>query len=121
MVHAYLNSGDFLMATRVVYHEKPFMRKLSKTVEVKLEQSGAIVKDRAKALCPVETGKLRNSIQSILDTGQKEVGPKDVRVGSGLSYAPFVEFGTRYKAPQSFLRKALTQARAEIRRIFSRK
>lgn len=65
------------------------------------------VDSRAKALCPVDTGRLRSSINwRIAHDSQGLVGI----VGTNVDYAPFVEFGTRYTAAQAFLRPALLAA-----------
>ena len=54
----------------------------------------------AKVLCPVSTGKLKRSIKVVKED-------KDVyKIGSNLSYAIFVELGTRFQAPIGFLRNA---------------
>ena len=76
------------------------------------------VERMAKRLCPVGTpestgirgyagGRLRSSITWSL--------ARDARgllalIGSNVSYAPFVEFGTRYMGAQPYLRPALRAA-----------
>lgn len=63
---------------------------------------------RAKELCPVDTGRLRSSITNrVVRDSQGIAGI----VGTNVSYALFVEFGTRYMAAQPFLRPALDAAR----------
>ncbi len=66
------------------------------------------VERRAKQLAPVDTGRLRSSITSRL--GSDSQGVVGI-VGTNVSYAAFVEFGTRYMAAQPFLRPALDAAR----------
>lgn len=62
------------------------------------------VVNTAKSFCPVDTGRLRDSISWELGT----VGLLPAaRVGTNVEYAPFVELGTRYMAAQAFLRPAL--------------
>lgn len=51
----------------------------------------------AKALAPVDTGNLRNSIITAND------GPLRAASVATASYAPFVEFGTSRMAPQPFM------------------
>lgn len=51
----------------------------------------------AKQACPVDTGRLRASIQY---TKKSE---SSCTVGTNTSYAPFVEFGTYRMAPRAFL------------------
>ena len=61
---------------------------------------GQRVANRAKQLCPVDTGRLRDSITADL---QHEPEGYVVAVGSNVEYAPFVEFGTRYWVGHPFL------------------
>ena len=79
---------------------------------------------QAKLLCTVDKGQLRNSVMSrsrIKEGGfndkPKEKAPADAKitpepndleayVGTNLFYAEYVEYGTRYMAPQPFLRPA---------------
>lgn len=63
----------------------------------------------AKRGCPVDTGRLRSSIQNTVQLeGSDVVG----YVGSDVSYAIFVHEGTRYMAPRPFLVDALPAAGA---------
>lgn len=57
-----------------------------------LEKSGRSVEARAKEKAPVDTGRLRASIGI-------EVGKLEVKIGSPVSYAPYLEFGTRPHFP----------------------
>jgi HK97 gp10 family phage protein len=59
------------------------------------------VKNQATLNAPVRTGALRDSMEVL------PVSKKKVKVGSPLSYAWFMEMGTRYIAPRAFLRRAL--------------
>lgn len=53
-----------------------------------LRQAGVLVQDEAKRNVPAQSGTLRNSISHWL------LDDKTVAVGSNLSYAPYVEYGT---------------------------
>lgn len=76
----------------------PVMRELTKVaVRVSAE---------AKRLCPVDTGRLRNSITFGVDADSQ--GPYAV-IGTNVEYAPYVEFGTRYQRAQPFLRPAVSK------------
>lgn len=69
----------------------------------------AIQVDRAaKRLCPVDTGRLRASIDWQL--ARDHQGLLAI-IGTNVTYAPFVEFGTRFAAAQPFLRPALAAGR----------
>ena len=57
----------------------------------------------------VDTGVLRNTIDmEVLEASQK------VRVGSGQTYAPYLEFGTDRMAPRPFMRTAFDRARRQM-------
>lgn len=58
----------------------------------------------AKMKCPVDTGRLRNSIQHQIALDNGEITG---RVGTNVEYAPYVEFGTRYWSGKPFLIPAL--------------
>lgn len=66
------------------------------------------IQNRARELAPVDTGRLRSSIQH--QTGRDRRGPY-VDVGSfSVHYAVFVEFGTSRMRSQPFLRPAFAEA-----------
>lgn len=69
----------------------------------------------SKVRCPVDTGRLRNGIQSDITTGP---GASEV-VGvifDDVDYAPFVEFGTRHMRARPFLRPGMAAAQAHYER-----
>lgn len=61
----------------------------------------------AKRRCPVDTGRLRSSINQ--QVGSDSKGLVAV-IGTNVVYAPFVELGTRWMRAQPFLRPALEAA-----------
>lgn len=63
------------------------------------------VRDDAKRIVPVRTGRLRNSI------GISDPGPRSVVVDATAPYAGYVELGTRYMRAQPYLRPALYRRR----------
>lgn len=65
-----------------------------------LEKIGLTAEGYAKLECPVDTGRLRNSI-----THQVE-GENAVYIGTNVEYAPYVELGTVHQAAQPYLRPA---------------
>ncbi len=73
-----------------------------------LERLGYSVVNRARTYAPVDTGRLRNSID-IQEKGRDTSGPF-VDVGTRVDYAGFVEYGTRHMAAQPYLRPALLEA-----------
>lgn len=53
-----------------------------------LEIIGSIGEDAAQALCPVDTGNLRQNLTHDVNTHKKEV-----TIGTAVRYAPHVEYG----------------------------
>lgn len=58
------------------------------------------IQNTARSLAPVDTGRLRSSIQASKGDGY-------VEIGTNVEYAVFVEFGTRFQPAQPFLRPAI--------------
>lgn len=67
------------------------------------------VEATAKTFAPVDTGNLRGSIG--VDSLR---GGLTAVVGPTASYAPYVEFGTAWMAPQAFMGPALDRHGAEL-------
>ena len=88
-----------------------------------LDEIGEMVVQRARELCPVDTGRLRNSITHRMGGGGfsfpgmgASVG-KEVTVGSNVEYAAYVELGTSKMDAQPFLRPAAEDYAGEYRRV----
>lgn len=77
-----------------------------------LEIMGGKAETYAKAICPVDTGNLRNSITHQQYDENTEV------IGSNVYYAPFVELGTRYQQARPYLRPAAENHSDEYRAIW---
>lgn len=93
------NSGEFLNA-------------LPEQLEQALIAIGLTAESYAKADCPVDTGRLRNSI-----TNAVEVGEQSVYIGSNVEYAAFVELGTSRMKARPYLKPAATQHNAEYKSL----
>lgn len=65
-----------------------------------IAETALLIEADAKRLAPVDTGRLRASIEAVLTRVVTELYA-EVRVN--VSYAAFVELGTRYMAAQPFL------------------
>lgn len=65
-----------------------------------VKNAALAVEGQAKALAPVDTGALRNSIQTELE------GDLTAHVVVGVEYAEYVEHGTYKMAPQPYLTPA---------------
>lgn len=77
-----------------------------------LEIMGGKAESYAKQLCPVDTGRLRNSIT------HQQVDEKTEIIGSNVQYAPFVELGTRRQRAQPYLRPAAENHGPEYKAIW---
>ena len=76
-----------------------------------LEICGGKAESYAKQLCPVDTGRLRNSIT------HQQIDAKTEVIGTNVKYAPFVELGTKRQKAQPFLRPAAENHVAEYTKI----
>jgi len=85
---------------------------VSDAILAALEAVGLTAEGYAKLLCPVDTGRLRNSISHAVDENEKAV-----YIGTNVEYAPYVEMGTSKTKAQPFLTPAATVHRDEYRQI----
>lgn len=76
-----------------------------------LEIIGGMAESYAKAACPVDTGRLRNSITHEQYSDDTEV------IGTNVEYAPYVELGTSKMGAKPFLRPAAENHTAEYKAI----
>jgi len=74
----------------------------------RLLRTGVSVVNRAKRHCPVDTGRLRSSITTTQPVRRSEAHLV-IRVGSNVSYARFVEVGTRFMRGRRYLSRALRE------------
>ena len=72
------------------------------------------IEAKAKALAPVDTGLLRNSIQTDVER------PLKATIGTNVEYAPHQEFGTRHQKGKPFLTPAADEQRTEFEREVKR-
>lgn len=87
---------------------------LAEAIRISLEEAGTVVENAAARDCPVDTGRLRNSLTHQMD------GDKSVQVGSDVEYAAFVECGTSRAHKQPYLRPALENNAQKIQGIFKK-
>lgn len=90
---------------------------MEKAIARGLEEIGLTAEAYAKLKCPVDTGRLRNSISH-------DVRDKEVYIGTNVEYAPYVEMGTSYvetgtsrTKAQPFLKPAATEHSDEYKKI----
>lgn len=67
-------------------------------IERALEQCGAVWETNAKQLSPVDTGRLRNSIEHHAESKNTEV------IQTNVEYAIYQEMGTRYQSGTPFIK-----------------
>lgn len=93
-------------------YEQQVVSDLQKTV---INGMYAIQKD-AKLACPVDTGRLRSSIQTDFKAGHVEIIGE---VYTNVEYAPHVNYGTRYQRAQPFFDKAFERNKGKIEQAMS--
>lgn len=77
---------------------------ITSALEAALEEIGLVAEGYAKKLCPVDTGRLRNSITHAISTDEKAT-----YIGTNVEYAPYVHEGTSRHKGTPFLTDAATQ------------
>jgi len=77
-------------------------------IEKAFDDAGYLVLRDSKILCPVDTGRLRASID------MQRCGRFCRSIGTSVEYAPYQEFGTRRMQAQPFLRPSLQKNRQQI-------
>lgn len=78
-----------------------------------LEEIGLTAEGYAKKKCPVDTGRLRNSISH----AAKE---QTVYIGTNVEYAVYVEMGTVNTKPQPYLKPAVIEHASTYKAIAER-
>ena len=96
-----------------VVNRAEFQRGMEAALATALEEIGLTAEGYAKRACPVDTGRLRNSITHIVDEGGK-----CAVIGTNVEYAPYVELGTRHQKPQPYLKPAAEDHESTYRSIF---
>lgn len=83
---------------------------ISKAYMRGLEEVGLLAEGYAKKKCPVDTGRLRNSITH-------QLKGDSVYIGTNVEYGPHVELGTRKQKAQPFLRPAAQDHSSQYRKV----
>lgn len=79
-------------------------------IERALEKVGLTAERNAKLACPVDTGRLRNSITHTHDKNT-------VYIGTNVEYAPYVEMGTVNTVAKPYLKPAIADHLQEYQQI----
>lgn len=99
------------MSFNVISHKDEAISGVEMAKMRALEIIGMRAEKYAKALCPVDTGNLRNSIS------HQTVGNNEVHIGTNVEYAPYVEFGTVRMSAKPYLRPAVSTHIEEYKNI----
>lgn len=99
------------MSVTFISHAKEVLSAEQAAKNRALEIIGGKAETYAKRLCPVDTGRLRNSITHQQYSDDTEV------IGTNVEYAPFVELGTHKQKAQPYLRPAAENHSAEYKAI----
>lgn len=94
-------------------HSDECLEFLDVIVYTALEKCGLVAEGYAKRLCPVDTGRLRNSITHTTVSEGETV----TYVGTNVEYAPYVELGTLRTRAQPFIKPSVADHVSEYKRI----
>lgn len=89
-----------------------FLKLLSEKKEQALKAIGMTAESYAKRDCPVDTGRLRNSI-----THEVRSEEDAVYIGSNVEYAAIVEIGSSRRGGRPYLKPAATDHSKEYKAI----
>ncbi len=122
---------------RITNNSDEILSRMDSAIEVALEKIGLVAEGYAKRLCPVDTGRLRNSITHAtasypgIGTYQDKYGNEfndatvdgtpeknAVYIGTNVEYAPYVELGTTRTNAQPYLKPAVVNHAAKYKNIF---
>ena len=119
-----LTSGDVDIMIQVREDNSEYvLQALDRALAEALDDLGRRIQERAQELCPVDTGRLRNSITYTLGgggygfPGMGASAGRELSVGSDVEYAAYVELGTSRTRAQPFLRPAAESYADEYRNI----
>ena len=131
------------MDVKIISRKGEIIKDVNAGVLRALETMGLIAEGYAKRLCPVDTGRLRNSITHAIDgesaaigsyTDDKGGGPwgysgstekeqgenvRSVYIGTNVEYAPIVELGGYHRKATHFLKRAVQGHNEEYKQIIT--
>jgi len=87
-------------------------------IRAEIEDSMLSIEEKAAERVPVDTGNLKNSIQSV----PISLNPNKIKGGVyvGANYAAFIEFGTRFMPAQPFFYPEVYRQNTELKRNIER-
>lgn len=107
-----LTDSDREFLKVVADHTDEVIDALGTAIARGLEAVGIEAESDAAAICPVDTGRLRNSITHTIDNDGKAA-----IIGTNVEYAPYVHNGTHDHKAQPFLTDAITNNADKYRGI----
>lgn len=105
-----LTASDKAGMQVVADHTDEVIEELGRAIARGLEAIGIEAESDAARICPVDTGRLRNSITHTIDADEQVA-----IIGTNVPYALFVHENRKH--PQRFLTDAVTQNADKYRRI----
>lgn len=100
-----------------ISHRPEREKEINQKLLAGMSKAVLIVERQAKEDCPVDTGRLRASINSRVETENNDIVGI---VGTVVEYAPFVEFGTSKMSAKPFLFPALEMKKGEVEEALRR-
>lgn len=102
------------MSAQVTFesHLGEFLDALPEQIEQALIAIGMTAETHAKEECPVDTGRLRNSI-----THEVDMSDQAAIIGTNVEYAAYVELGTSKMRAQPYLRPAALEHSDEYKSL----
>lgn len=97
-----------LDANKLIAYLEKLSNELKERIKRELIWAGIETQNRARQLCPVDTGTLRNSIV------YEQKSDFEVIVGAYTDYASYVEYGTRKMNAQPYLNPAFEEVSKEL-------
>ena len=98
--HSSSGGGGFRVDVDISDFTEEISEGIKAAIHRALVRIGLVAEGYAKRLCPVDTGRLRNSITFYTDDDT-------VTIGTNVEYAQFVEEGTSRQKAQPYLRPAV--------------
>lgn len=99
---------------KLTSHRAEVQAELERRVQAAMTRCAGEMEKHAKRTCPVDTGRLRNSVASEVCEGDDSVA---AYVGTNVEYAPHVELGTKRMKAQPFLKPAVANHQSAYKRI----
>lgn len=107
-----LTEADKANLLEIQDHTDEVIAALGTAIARGLEAIGIEAESDAAAICPVDTGRLRNSITHTIDNNGKSV-----IIGTNIEYAKYVHNGTHKRKGQPFLTDAITKNKRKYESI----